>query len=297
MIGSFLRKLAPVLAIVLALGMSASTADARVGGGFSMGSRGVRTFTPPPATRTAPNVSPLNRSVTQPAKPGFNSPTGGFFGRGLFGGFFGAGLLGLLLGYGLFGGLGGFASILGLVLQVGLVVLIGRFLWTLWQRRQPAFAGGGPTLRDAGGPGFGGQPAGMTGGRLDITQTDYDAFDRLLGEVQTAYSNEDIGALRSRVTPEMLSYFTEQLSGNASRGVVNRVSGVRLLQGDLAEAWREGNAEYATVAMHFALIDRTLDRSSGRLVDGSESPQEVTEVWTFMRAPGGQWGLSAIQQA
>jgi predicted lipid-binding transport protein (Tim44 family) len=298
MIGSFLRRLAPVFAVVIALGMLAGTADARVGGGFSMGSRGVRTFTPPPATRTAPTVSPLNRTLTQPAQPGFNaSPTGGFFGRGLFGGFFGAGLLGLLLGYGLFGGLGGFSSILGLILQVGLVVLIGRFVWSLWQRRQPAFAGGGPMLRDASGPGLSGFSAGAPAGRVDITQADYGAFERLLGEIQTAYSNEDIGALRSHVTPEMLSYFSEQLSENASRGVVNRVSEVRLLQGDLAEAWREGGTEYATVAMHFALVDRTLDRVSGRLVDGSESPQEVTEVWTFMRVLGGQWVLSAIQQA
>ena len=302
MIPSFLRKLAPMLAVVLALGMLAGTADARIGGGFSMGSRGARTFSPPPATRTAPNVSPLNRSVTQPAQPGFNpSPTSGLFGRGLFGGllggFFGAGLLGLLFGYGFFGGMGGFASIIGLILQVGLVVLIGRLLWTMWQRRQPAFAGGGPMLRDAGGSGSGGYSAGTPGGRVDITRADYDAFERLLGEIQTAYSNEDIGALRNHVTPEMLSYFSEQLSQNASRGVVNQVSNVKLLQGDLAEAWYEGSTEYATVAMRFGLTDRTLDRASGRLVDGSESPQEVTEVWTFMRVSGGQWVLSAIQQA
>ena len=303
MLRSFLRRLASVLVVALALGMLAGTADARVGGGFSGGSRGSRTFSAPPPTRTAPTVSPLNRSVTQPARPGLNpSPSPGLFGRGLvgglLGGFLGAGLFGLLFGHGFFGGLGGFASILGLILQIGLVVLIGRFLWTMWQRRQqPAFAGGGPTLRDAGGLGFGGYSAGTTGGRVDIARTDYDAFERLLGEIQTAYSNEDIGALRSHVTPEMLSYFSEQLSENASRGVVNRVSDVRLLQGDLAEAWREGGTEYATVAMRFALTDRTLDRTSGRLVDGSESPQEVTEVWTFMRVAGGQWVLSAIQQA
>jgi len=314
MIRSFLRKLVPVVAVVATLGMLAGTADARVGGGFSTGSRGSRTFSPPPSTRTAPSVAPLNRSVTQPARPGLNNPAqspgffGGGFGRGLLGGFLGAGLLGLLFGHGLFGGLGGFASILGLILQVGLVVLIGRFLWSMWQRRQPAFASGGPTLRDAGGMGsgpgnglgsglgFGGNSTGMAGQPVDVTQSDYGAFERLLGEIQTAYSNEDIGALRSHVTPEMLSYFSEQLSENASRGVVNRIADVRLLQGDLAEAWREGGTEYATVAMRFALTDRTLDRTSGRLVDGSEAPQEVTEAWTFMRAAGGQWVLSAIQQ-
>jgi predicted lipid-binding transport protein (Tim44 family) len=297
-----LRKLAAVAAVVLALGALAAPADARVGGGMSFGSRGSRTFMAPPVTRTAPTTaSPIQRSITQPSAPNsFGArPLGGFFGSGLFGGlaagFLGAGLLGLLFGYGLFGGLGGFASVLGLLLQIGLVVLVGRFLWSMWQRRQPAFAGG-PMLRSVG-SGFGAPGGGAGGAPVQITSADYDAFERLLGEIQTAFSNEDIAGLRARVTPEMLSYFSEQLAQNASRGVVNQVSGVRLLQGDLAEAWREGSTEYATVAMRFALRDRTIDRASGQLVEGSESPQEVTELWTFMRAGSGSWLLSAIQQA
>ena len=79
--------------------------------------------------------------------------------------------------------------------------------------------------------------------------------------------------------------------------MVNQISDVKLVQGDLAEAWREGNVEYATVAMRFALIDKTVDRASGRVVEGSAEPQEATELWTFMRTSGGQWLLSAIQQA
>jgi predicted lipid-binding transport protein (Tim44 family) len=303
------RKLMAIFAVTLALGMLASTADARVGGGFSAGSRGARTFSAPPTTSTAPSqAAPIQRSITQPpSQPRFGTPATqpGFFGRGLLGGlaagFIGAGLFGLLFGHGLFGGLGGFASILGLILQIGLVVLIARFLWSMWARRQPAYASG-PALRDApgsggmGGFGFGAGAAGPMGGKVDITPADFDAFERLLSDIQTDFSNEDLAALRGRLTPEMLSYFSEQLSENVSRGVVNKVTDVKLLQGDLAEAWREGAVEYATVAMRFALVDRTIDRSSGRLVDGSESPQEVTELWTFMRSGNGNWLLSAIQQ-
>ena len=93
--------------------------------------------------------------------------------------------------------------------------------------------------------------------------------------------------------------FSEDLATNASKGVVNRVSDVKLLQGDLAEAWREGTVEYATVAMRFSLLDAKVD-STGRVVEGSRTvPQEVTEIWTFRRPHGGpsdQWELSAIQQ-
>jgi len=308
---SYFRKALAVVAVALMCGLLATEADARAGGGFSGGSRGTRTFSTPAPTRTAPSTAaPIERSVTQPTRPGNvgaapSSP--GFFGRpgllgGLAAGFLGAGLFGLLFGHGLFGGLGGFASMLGLILQIGLVVLIGSFLWRMWQRRQqPAFASG-PMLRDIGGSGLGAAPSGPAGGgtavgNVDITPADFDAFEQLLSEVQAAYSAEDINGLRARVTPEMLSYLSEQLSESASRGVVNQISGVKLLQGDLSEAWREDGADYATVAMRFALVDRTIERASGRLVDGSDSPQEVTELWTFMRSRGGNWLLSAIQQA
>jgi predicted lipid-binding transport protein (Tim44 family) len=75
---------------------------------------------------------------------------------------------------------------------------------------------------------------------------------------------------------------------------VNRVSDTKLLQGDLAEAWREGGSEYATVAMRFSINDTMVDRASGRVVEGG--PQEVSELWTFRRANGSPWILSAIQQ-
>jgi len=38
-----------------------------------------------------------------------------------------------------------------------------------------------------------------------------------------------------------------------------------------------------------------IDRASGRDKEAN-APGEVTELWTFMRARGGGWLLSAIQQ-
>lgn len=273
----------------------------------------MRTFSAPPSTPTAPTAAPIQRSMTQPgdaasvgqagARPGLFGGRG--FGGGLFGGiaagFLGAGLFGLLFGQGFFGGMAGFASIIGLFLQVVLVVIVARLIFAWWQRRNastPAYA----AARPATGYNFGGF-GGMSGSTassgagepLAIAKSDYDAFERLLGDIQAAYSTEDLSALRANVTPEMLSYFSEQLAGNASRGLVNRVTDVKLLQGDLAEAWREGGAEYATVAMRFALKDSMVERTSERIVEGGER-SEVTELWTFMRAPGGSWLLSAIQQ-
>jgi predicted lipid-binding transport protein (Tim44 family) len=221
---------------------------------------------------------------------------GGLFG-GIAAGFLGAGLFGMLFGHGLFGGMAGFASILGLLLQVMLVVIVAQLIFAWWQRRNmpvPAYAA-------ATGHSFGGLSGMLAGttappaGEPLTVASDYDAFERLLGDIQAAYSAEDLPALRAKVTPEMLSYFSEQLAGNASRGLINRATDLKLLQGDLAEAWREGDTDYATVAMKFALKDSMVESASGRTVEGGER-SEVTELWTFMRARGGNWLLSAIQQ-
>jgi len=301
------RSLIAIAAIAAAMFvLVAGDAYARAGGGFSGGSRGMRTFSPPPATTTAPNAaSPIQRTITQPGTAGTLGQAaarpGGLFGGGLLGGlaagFLGAGLFGLLFGHGFFGGLASFASLLGLIIQVVLIVLVARLLYAWWQRRtEPAYAAAHPatghSFSGLGGMFGGNAPAGEP---VTVGKSDYDAFERLLGEIQAAYSAEDLSALRSRVTPEMLSYFSEQLSENTSRGLVNKISGVKLEQGDLAEAWRENNVEYATVAMRFALVDQMVERASGRTVEGG-GPGKVTELWTFMRARNGDWLLSAIQQ-
>ncbi|TMJ67498.1 MAG: hypothetical protein E6G80_17040, partial [Alphaproteobacteria bacterium] len=130
---------------------------------------------------------------------------------------------------------------------------------------------------------------------VGLTPDDFNAFEKILGEVQSAYSAEDLARLRRLATPEILSYFSDELAANASKAVVNRVSDVKLVQGDLAEAWREGETDYATVAMRYSLVDEMLDRESGRVLQGG--PDEATEIWTFMRVRGGHWLVSAIQQS
>jgi predicted lipid-binding transport protein (Tim44 family) len=321
-------------AAFLALGLIVADASAKVGGG---GSRGLRTFSPPAATRTAPTAQPMQRTQTQqPSSPAAGAPAantggmfnrpGGFLGGGLMGGlaagFLGAGLFGLLAGNGFMGGLAGFASFFGLLLQVGLVVVIAMFAWRWFQRRNEPAVAGGPSLREVtqnrtgvgnlglggGLGGLGGVAGGLGGARVSsassapsddigIAPADYDTFEHLLAEIQTAYSHEDLNKLRACATPEMVGYFSDDLAENARRGVTNRVSDVKLLQGDLAEAWREGGMEYASVAMRFSLVDQMIDRATNRVVEGNDQPQEVTEVWTFVRPRGGNWALSAIQQA
>ncbi len=300
-----------------ALMLAPGLAMARAGNGSSMGSRGGMTYSAPPATNTAPYSSaPMQRSMTPQTAPpnygapsyrqpgygyGYNQPARSGFMSGLMGGLIGAGIGGLLLGHGFFGGGLGFGGFIGFLLQILLLVLLARFLYRLFTgNRGPALAGG-PNIfaRNGAQQQYSGPSPGSAGGPppLAITQTDYQQFEQLLYGVQSAWSAHDLNALQAMSTPEMVSYFAEQLNDQVSRGVRNTVTDVRLVSGDLSQAWAERGAEYATVAMRFSLVDVTRD-GAGRVVDGSPTEhQTVTELWTFVRSPGGHWILSAIQQA
>src|SRR5262249_36784313 len=148
-------------AVLAVLAFAGTNADARAGRGMSFGSRGSEAVSAPPSTTTGPTARPLEGRLTPPRQPGgpvaqpppAPCPGGGLFHRpgffgGLFTGLLGAGLLGMLFGNGFLGGLAGFASLIGLMLQIGIIVIIGYLVWTWWQRRsQPALANG-PALRD-----------------------------------------------------------------------------------------------------------------------------------------------------
>ena len=306
---SLLIAVFAALALALAPGLAFARAGSTSSGGASMGSRGSRTFSAPAPTNTAPSTAaPMQRSMTQPAPspaaPGVAAAPA-FGGRspfmsGLMGGLIGAGIGGLLFGGGLFHGIDGIGGFLGFLLQIFLVVVLVRFLIRRFFRGpQPAFAGPGVFARGEvpgaprpmSGTGAGaGQPA------VAISPADYQAFQQVLQAVQAAWSAHDLPALAGMTTPEMASYFADQLAEQVSRGVRNSVTEVKLEQGDLAEAWAEQGREYATVAMRFSMVDVTRD-AGGRVVDGHPTEHvQATEIWTFLRSPGGRWLLSAIQQ-
>lgn len=303
----------------LALALTPGIAEARAGSGSSSGSRGSKTTTAPPTTRTAPETAqPMQRTQTPTAAApmagaaGAAMPSrGGSLMAGMAGGLLGVGLAGMLFGGGFFGaGLGG-AGFFGLLLQIMLIGGLGYLAFRLIRGRfqaAPAMAGGPNAMsRDmmdgqnngrmmgGGGGGVGmGQAQGLPA--IEVSPADYQQFDELLQGIQAAWTNRDVNAMNKMATPEMITYFGDELAAHDRRGVRNQVTQVRLLSGDLAEAWAEGDREYATVALKFGMIDVTVD-ASGRVVEGDpNTPTTATEVWTFLRVRGGRWVLSAIQQ-
>jgi predicted lipid-binding transport protein (Tim44 family) len=284
-----------------------------------------RSMTPPGAA----GVQPGGAYAPRPGMPGY-AGGGAFgasrpFGGGFLGGLVAGGLIGGLMGHGFGGGwgggyggggFGGGMGILTILIQLAVLFFVGSFLLRLFRRRSgPAFAspfeaqpspygGGFGGAMGGGGSGFGAAPAApyvpTTGPawEIPITAQDQAAFETLLKEVQDAFGREDYAGLRARCTPEIMGYLAEELSDNATHGKKNEVTGTHLLQADVGEAWREGDVDYATAAMRYESIDLMRDRTSGAVLSGDpNTPSQTTELWTFARHLGGDWKLSAIQEA
>ena len=302
------------LFVCASVALAPALADARAGGSSSghsssMGSRGSRTF-------ENNSAQPLSRSMTTQspaaaAQPGLApSPAygggGSFFQRhpfmtGLAGGFIGSWLFGHM-GYAADGTGGG--SGLGMILQLLIVGLLIYFAIRLFRGRA-LFGGGarGAPFTPPRSAGAAAAPARRDRGRdINLSDADLSAFQEIHAAVQEAWSASDLGRLRRLMTPEMLSYFSEELTRSAAQGTQNIVSNVELVKGDLLESWDEGDLQYATAHMRWRALDYVvrLGRSPGDpdyLVSGDpRTPVEAEEVWTFVRRPGGNWLLSAIQQ-
>jgi len=247
--------------------VAADAAVGRVGGGKSFGSRGTKTHTAPAATKIAKHTAPVNVTMTDRRAPAaawveLSRPRG---------------LSGLLLGE--------------------LIAAVN----AIRGRNQPAHM---PARSSASTPKrspyiFMNGPA-APAWPLSIGREDFACFETLLGEIQTAYGREDTEELGARTTPEMFSHFSRDLYDNARQGRRNDLADIKLLAGELSEAWSESGSDYATVAMRYSLVDATIDRATGTLISGDAShASEATELWTFRRddrARAHGWELSAIQQ-
>jgi len=303
--------------VVLALAaMVAHDADARVGGGRSMGAQrpsiAPRSATPPAASSQAATppgaasqpVMPATPGATLPAKPAVPAaaaPAASGASRWLgpiAGIAAGLGLAALLSHFGLPEGLG--TVLLLALLAVGVVFLV-RMLFARRQAREPlAYAGTSrvgatPTFDKTAVPEWGGgqrvEPvlgtAGVTPAFGKSFPPGFDAAGfakhakQQFLQLQAAHDAGDRAALRDVLTPEMYAEVLRDLEAGTrpATEVVN-------LEAEVLEVVTEADRHWASV------------RFTGKLREGGGVPQAFDEVWNLSKPIDGKtgWMLAGIQQ-
>lgn len=276
-----------LLAAVLTLAFAMDNADARLGGGRSVGaqrssvspSRSLQSTPPSQAAPAAPATTPAG--AAQPAGNRWLGPVAGLA----------AGLgLGYLFGHGGFGGMGSMLSTLMMMALLGFAVV---FVLRLFNRpkdagnMQYAGAGDGPTLVPPASlgtaPAFGAHPqpnipAGFdTAGFLRQAKLNFT-------KLQAVNSSGKLDELHEFTTDEMFESIKRDVQEHGGSG---QQTDVVTLNADLLEVVTEGDSHWASV------------RFSGMIrEEANGQPESFQEIWNLAKPVSGSsgWVLAGIQQ-
>ena len=297
-------------------------ADARVGGGSSLGSRGSRSYSrpvPPPSQLPPRQYAPSR--PTAPIAPPYQQPAGGLgsFGRSVLGGMAGGMLGGMLFrsmgfggGYGGgYGGAGGGIGLFDIVLLAGIGYLIYRFI----KKNRESNGGYGQSgnviqLNDYQSQS---QPQSYLPERdelgeglafvrqmdpyFDEQRFNDNAMD-VFFKLQGAWMNRDLSSVSGLLTDEMRGIIQKDIDTLVKEKRVNRLENIAVRSVEISEAWQESGKDFITAMIYANLLDYTTDDSTGAVVAGSKTdPVKFEEYWTFTRPVGNNpWKLSAINQ-
>ena len=116
-------------------------------------------------------------------------------------------------------------------------------------------------------------------------------------KLQAALMGRDLGTVRDKVTPEILSVLESDIATLKTAGKINRIENIAVRETEIVEAWEESDRQYATLRLKASLLDYTVDDKMGTLLSGSTTdPIKFDEHWTFVKevnAP--HWKLTAIE--
>jgi len=312
-------KVLTLLAAVLFLSVTVLElkADARAGGGRSMGSRGSRSYSPP---STYQQSGPSRQQTAPTANPAIQQPAGGGFMRSMAGGLVGGMLGGMLfrsLGFsGMGGGMGGGIGIFEIILIAGIGYLIYRYIKkkretsSIGSISQPQYnSGNAPTnvtpLFGAGQnslPQSGDVETGLGHIRQFDPAFDENRFNDLVMDnffkIQGAWMNRDLSAVSTLLTSDMSRTMQQDIDKLLRDKQINRLENIAVRNVEATEAWQESGQDYITALIYANLLDYTTDDSIGAVISGSKTdPVKFEEYWTFTRpVGGGSWKLSGIDQ-
>jgi len=306
------RGILAIVVLTLATMVAADAAEARVGGGRSLGAQrpsvAPRASAPPAATPPAAAsqpVMPAQPGATLPAKPAAPAaapaPSGASRWLGPIAGLAaGLGLAALLSHFGLPEGMGSFLLIALLV--IGGVFVVRMLLARRGQAQRPlAYAGAAPSRPVAfeapPSPQGGGTPRiepvlGPAASPTEATKPFPPGFDApgfaaqaklQFARLQAAHDAGDRKTLADFTTPEMLAELTRDLDG----GAPSQPTEIVTLHADVLEVETEGNRHWASV------------RFTGTLREGrAAAPTAFDEVWNLSKPVDGSsgWLLAGIQQ-
>lgn len=117
-----------------------------------------------------------------------------------------------------------------------------------------------------------------------------DAFLRrchdLLPGVQSAWGKQDMSPVRHFISDGVFDRFSLQIEMQKGSGIRNEMRDIRVLGSRLAGSASDRFFDTLHVAITAEAVDTTVSLNEGRRLQGGDTPESFTEIWTFLRRPG-----------
>jgi uncharacterized tellurite resistance protein B-like protein/predicted RNA-binding Zn-ribbon protein involved in translation (DUF1610 family) len=108
----------------------------------------------------------------------------------------------------------------------------------------------------------------------------------LLPAVQYAWSKQDMAPVRHFISDGVFDRFSLQIEMQKGSGVRNEMREVRVLNSRLVGSASDTHFDTLHLAITAEAIDTMVALEDGRRLQGGNSPERFTEIWTFLRRPG-----------
>src|SRR2546422_903567 len=119
---------------------------------------------------------------------------------------------------------------------------------------------------------------------------------RVFTDVRGGIGRGEMGGMTDGLAPREYARLQAQCDQLRGARRTSRVEQIQIASAEVSEAWQEGGQDWVTVYFAASLVDFTVDDLTGAVVEGSKTPQDIEEYWTFTRPVGPKpWRLSAIQ--
>jgi len=314
---NFVKRLIPVLVILVGVAFVGSCLNTDYAQAKSFGGGKFYKMTPKAPTKTY-NSAP--RTTTNQS---------GSFRRGMMGGLMGGALGGLLFGS-MFGFGGSGMGILPLLLLAGLAYFFFKRSSGGSQRQQYGATGGynQPPPREANNSSasfntdiFGASGASqappppppvqslseqIADGLGQIRETDR-SFDEkyflevasdVFFQVQAGWMRRDLDSYKHLLGDQLASEYARHFEEMRRKGQINKLESIAVRGVEIVAAGSDGNEDFVSVLFTASLLDYTVDDKTGALVDGDmNTPVKFMEEWTWARPVGTQnWRLEGIRE-
>ncbi len=108
--------------------------------------------------------------------------------------------------------------------------------------------------------------------------------------IQQAWSARDLAKAEAFLSDGIYEQFNIQLSELREAGLIDHMEGLNVRNAYAVGFQTDKNFDVIHLRIDASAVNYRKDEKTGKLVEGSRSPEPFSEVWSFMRKPGAKTG-------